>query len=236
MRPTRTVKQTRPRRPRVLARLKPAVPPPVRRCRRHVEGGRGRLQRHPTRDRRNERVAASQSELRVTVKRHPSPPSSRSLARPTASKEGRIERIEPQPFTTSVGRSARRSCGHVLDDQHGHLVDDVVANLDDSKRPSTAQRNHVAWSPGRNGSSYRRRIGRPVLHCDESEAESHPVSSPGAGRHTEDIAPTFESQIVDVSGFRVGGAASEGPTCPQSGSGLLVRFHALPRLVGRNGD
>src|SRR5262249_32916759 len=78
----------------------PAMPPAVRRRRRHAEGGRGRPQRHPARDRRDERIAASQSELRVTVQRHPSPPLGVSPGRPTASKEGRIS---PQPFTTCVG-------------------------------------------------------------------------------------------------------------------------------------
>ena len=42
--------------------------------------------------------------LALDVQQHPSPPLSVSPGRPTASKEGRIE---PQPFTTSVGRTAR---------------------------------------------------------------------------------------------------------------------------------
>jgi len=75
VRPTRAIKQTRPRRLRLLGRVLPAVPPTMRRRRRHAEGGRGRLQRHPLLDRADERVPASQSELRVTVIRHPSPPS-----------------------------------------------------------------------------------------------------------------------------------------------------------------
>ncbi len=91
VRPAGAIEQTRKRRPRLLARPQPAMPPAVRRRRRHTEGGRGRLQRHPLRDGANQRVAAGQSELRVTVKRHPSPPSSVSPGRRTASKEGRID-------------------------------------------------------------------------------------------------------------------------------------------------
>ncbi len=90
-RPTRAIEQAGERRSRFNGRFEPAVPPTMRRRRRHAEAGRGLLQRHSLLDRADERVAASQSELRVTVKRHPSPPSSRSLARPTASKEGRID-------------------------------------------------------------------------------------------------------------------------------------------------
>jgi hypothetical protein len=48
--------------PRLLARLQPAMPPAVRCRRRHAEGGRGRLQRHPALDRADKRVAAGQSE------------------------------------------------------------------------------------------------------------------------------------------------------------------------------
>ena len=75
----------------LLAGLCPAMPPAVRRRRRHPEGGRGRLQRHPALDRIDKRVAAGKSELGVTVQRHPSPPSCVSRGRPTASKEGRID-------------------------------------------------------------------------------------------------------------------------------------------------
>src|SRR5262249_13155951 len=49
--------------PRLLACLQPAVPPPTRRRRRHAEDGRGRPQRHPTRDRRNEREAPASPSL-----------------------------------------------------------------------------------------------------------------------------------------------------------------------------
>jgi len=60
----------------------------------------GRLQRTPLLDSAHQREPTSQSELGISVQIHPSPPLSVSPARPTASKEGRIE---PQPFTTSVG-------------------------------------------------------------------------------------------------------------------------------------
>jgi hypothetical protein len=87
--PARAITQTRQRAARLLTRFPPAMPPPVRRRRRHVEGGRGRLQRHPFLDRAHQRETASQSELGVSVQNHPSPPSSVSRGRPTASKEGR---------------------------------------------------------------------------------------------------------------------------------------------------
>src|SRR5437773_9838373 len=80
------------------------MPPPMRRRRRDVEGGRRLLQRATIRDRANQREPPSQSELGVSVQKHPCPPLSVSPGRPTASKEGRIT---PQPFTTSVGGTAR---------------------------------------------------------------------------------------------------------------------------------
>jgi hypothetical protein len=46
-RAARAIKKTGERRPRLLARLKPAVPPTVRRRRRHAETGCSLLQRHP---------------------------------------------------------------------------------------------------------------------------------------------------------------------------------------------
>src|SRR5262245_50151953 len=79
------------------------MPPAVRRRRRDAEGGRGRLQRKPLLDRAHEREPPSQSELGVSVQIHPCPPLSVSPGRPTTSKEGRIE---PQPFTTSIGGTA----------------------------------------------------------------------------------------------------------------------------------
>src|SRR5919201_5318850 len=82
------------------------MPPKMRRRRRHAEGGRGRLQRKTLLDRPHQRKPTGQSELRVSVQIHPRPPLSVSPGRPTASKEGRIE---PQPFTTSVGGTASAS-------------------------------------------------------------------------------------------------------------------------------
>src|SRR5262245_20515398 len=76
----------------------------MHRRRRHAERGRGRLQRHPLLDRAHQRKPTGQSELGVSVQIHPRPPLSVSPGRPTASKEGRIE---PQPFTTSVGGTTR---------------------------------------------------------------------------------------------------------------------------------
>src|SRR5207245_646410 len=99
----RAVEQTRQRSASLLARLPPSVPPAVRRRGRNAEGGRGRLQRHPLLDRLHQGETAGQSELGVSVQIHPRPPLSVGPGRPTASKEGRIE---PQPFTTSVGRTA----------------------------------------------------------------------------------------------------------------------------------
>jgi hypothetical protein len=90
--PARTIEQARQRRPCFLVSFLPAVPPAMRRRRRDAEAGRGLLQRHSLGDGGNERETASESELRVTVQRHPgSSFEYRSLARPTASKEGRIE-------------------------------------------------------------------------------------------------------------------------------------------------
>src|SRR5712691_10765304 len=102
MRTTRTIEQTRQRSAGLLASLKPAMPPAMRRRRRNVEGDRGRLQRLAVLDRPHQGETASQSELGVSVQIHPRPPLSVSPGRPTASKEGRIT---PQPFTTSVGRT-----------------------------------------------------------------------------------------------------------------------------------
>src|SRR5213592_2031368 len=80
----------------------------MRRRRRDIEGGRGRLQRRTILDRSHQREPAGQSELGVSVQIHPRPPLSVSPGRPTASKEGRIE---PQPFTTSVGGTASAGGG-----------------------------------------------------------------------------------------------------------------------------
>src|SRR5207248_6807703 len=88
---------------RLPAAIQPAMPPAVRRRRGDAEGGRGGLQRATLIDRAHQREAASQSELGVSVQIHPRPPLSVSPGRPTASKEGRIE---PQPFTTSIGGTA----------------------------------------------------------------------------------------------------------------------------------
>src|SRR5205807_3819967 len=71
VRPTRAIKQTRQRPPRVLASLQPTMPPTMRSRRRDAEGGRGRLQAHPTLDRLHKRKTTSQSELGVTVQSHP---------------------------------------------------------------------------------------------------------------------------------------------------------------------
>src|SRR6516225_8157544 len=100
MRTARAIQQ----RLRLAPAIEPTMPPPVRRRRRDAEGGRGRLQRQPLLDRAHQREPASQSELGVSVQIHPRPPLSVSPGRPTASKEGRIT---PQPFTTSVGRTAK---------------------------------------------------------------------------------------------------------------------------------
>src|SRR5919201_4898299 len=86
--------------------VKPTVPPAMRRRRGDAEGGRGRLQRKTVLNRAHQRETTSQSELGVSVQKHPRPPLSVSPGRPTASKEGRIE---PQPFTTSVGSTASYS-------------------------------------------------------------------------------------------------------------------------------
>src|SRR5437764_13360137 len=88
----------------LLTGLTPAMPPAVRRRRRHAERGRGRPQRHPPLDRQHQLMTATQAELGVTVKLHPGPPSRVSRGRPTASKEARTT---SQPFTTCRGTSAR---------------------------------------------------------------------------------------------------------------------------------
>jgi hypothetical protein len=62
---------------------------------------------------------------------------------------------------------ARRSSGHVLDDQHGPLV--VVANLDDPQRPAGAERDRVARPPVRDRARRRRRIGGCAVHRLEPE-------------------------------------------------------------------
>src|SRR5581483_11837580 len=98
-RPARTARAIE-QRLRSATAVQPAVPPAVRRRRRDAEAGRGRLQRQTILDRAHQRETTSQSELGVSVQIHPRPPLSVSPGRPTASKEGRIE---PQPFTTSVG-------------------------------------------------------------------------------------------------------------------------------------
>src|SRR5436309_4288120 len=78
------------------------MPPAVCRRRRHAESDRRAPQRQTILDRPNQREPARQSELGVSVQIHPCPPLGVGPGRPTASKEGRIE---PQPFTTSVGRT-----------------------------------------------------------------------------------------------------------------------------------
>src|SRR6266511_248006 len=100
----RTINQARQRPPRLIPGLEPAVPPAMRRRRRNAECGRGRIQRQATLDGLYQRETASQSELGVTVKQHPRPPLSVSPGRPTASKEGRIEPL--QPFTTCIGTTS----------------------------------------------------------------------------------------------------------------------------------
>jgi hypothetical protein len=97
VRATRAIKEADQRLARLLARLQPAVPPTMRGRRRHAEGGRGRLQRHPLLDRLDHGQAAGQSELGVSVQVHPCPPLSVSPGRPTASKEGRISAHRSQP-------------------------------------------------------------------------------------------------------------------------------------------
>ena len=71
-------------------------------------------------DRRDQRVAASESELRVTVERHPSPPSGVSPGRPTASKEGRntVSRLLQLPHEDApkLGKSRGRRVGENVDD------------------------------------------------------------------------------------------------------------------------
>ncbi len=106
---TRAVEQAAQRAPSLVRCLCPAMPPAVRRRRRHAEGGRGRLQRQSILDRSHECKATGQSELGVSVQMHPRPPLSVSPGRPTASKEGRIS---PQPFITCVGgtTSTRAPC------------------------------------------------------------------------------------------------------------------------------
>ena len=100
--PWREVRTARaiPQRSCLPTTVKPATPPAMRRRRRNTEGRRGRSHRAPTFDRAHKREPTCQSELGVSVQIHPRPPLSVSPGRPTASKEGRIE---PQPFTTSVG-------------------------------------------------------------------------------------------------------------------------------------
>ena len=76
MRPARAIKQTRQARPRLRAAVEPAMPPTVRRRRRDAEGGRGRLQRHPTRRSRDTARSRPASPSFALGEIHPSPPSS----------------------------------------------------------------------------------------------------------------------------------------------------------------
>jgi hypothetical protein len=98
--------------------------------------------------------------------------------------------------------SARRSCGHVLDDEHRVVVDVAFANLNHSKRP-TAKRDRVRWvaTTGRwSGTSADRRADRQrflagtgvtqgapfpgpdgVPRCGGRKLRSHPGSSRFAG-------------------------------------------------------
>src|SRR5712691_6338114 len=92
VRPGGTIEQTDERSPRLPSGLRPAVPPAMRRRRRNVEALSSSPDRAAALDRLDKRETGSKSELRVSVQIHPSPPSRVSRRRPTASKEGRIER------------------------------------------------------------------------------------------------------------------------------------------------
>ncbi len=106
MRTARAIQQPHTRDELLRAGVQPPMPPPVRCCGRDAEGGRGRLLRHPIRDRLRQRQPPRRSELDITVHDHPGPPLSReSLSRPTASGEARTS---SQTFTTFIGRSANR--------------------------------------------------------------------------------------------------------------------------------
>ena len=72
-------------------------------CRRHAEGGRGRLQRSPTRSRARAR-GGHEAELRYGAAAS-GPPSSVSRGRPTASKEAR----QPRSRSTPASRAGRRT-------------------------------------------------------------------------------------------------------------------------------
>src|SRR5215207_4160299 len=73
VRPARAIEQTDASGASLLARLLPAMPPAVSGRGRDAEGARGRLQARSSFDRLHERETAGQSELGVTVKRHPGP-------------------------------------------------------------------------------------------------------------------------------------------------------------------
>jgi hypothetical protein len=59
------------------------------------------------------------------------------------------EVFRPGPLGSydTSGRVARRTFGHVLNDQHGRLVGVVVANANDLKRSARAQWDRVAGLP-----------------------------------------------------------------------------------------
>src|SRR5262249_33744275 len=88
--PARAIVQTHQRRTILLTRLTPPCRPSTRRRSRNVERGRRRPHRATVLDRTHQRVAASQSELRVTVNNHPGLLRIVSPRRPTASKEARM--------------------------------------------------------------------------------------------------------------------------------------------------
>jgi len=81
MRPTRPVAEPRCRRSSVVLSTahSPTAPPPVGGRRRHVQGGRGRPERHPFIDQLDKRNTARRSELGVSVQLHPGPPSRREF-------------------------------------------------------------------------------------------------------------------------------------------------------------
>src|SRR3954470_18714873 len=90
MRPRGAILETSIQRAILRARFAPATPPFTRSRRRNATTPCRFTTRRASLDVSHERATSGKSETSITVKSHPGPPSTASLARPTASKETRM--------------------------------------------------------------------------------------------------------------------------------------------------
>src|SRR5487761_253185 len=90
MRPRGSILEADKRAALLPRRLRPTPPPLAGRCWRDAAASRRLPTRTTSLDISNQRAPTSKSEPSVTVKRHPGPPSTVSLGRPTDSKEPRM--------------------------------------------------------------------------------------------------------------------------------------------------